>query len=145
MNAPNCEGAILIGPLRLNTYSIPILALPHQLLASVLSVCTPCTLKTDRICKWSCKLAPTPGKSITGSIPCSFNKEAGPKPDSCKICGEPMLPAHNTTACLAVTCTYPPAPVQTSTPLQRCWPSASCVIKSLETCALDHNSKLGRA
>src|SRR6478736_4642562 len=41
VNAPSCDGAMLMGPLRLNAYSIPIFALPHQLLASVLSVVTP--------------------------------------------------------------------------------------------------------
>ena len=51
VKAPSCEGAMLIGPLRLKAYSRPICSLPHQLLARVLSVCTPCTLNTARICK----------------------------------------------------------------------------------------------
>ncbi|MDB0578915.1 hypothetical protein, partial [Ralstonia solanacearum] len=36
--------AMLIGPLRLKAYCMPIMALPHQLAARVLSVGTPCTL-----------------------------------------------------------------------------------------------------
>ena len=43
VNAPSCEGAMLIGPLRLNTYSKPISALPSQLFAIVFSVLTPLT------------------------------------------------------------------------------------------------------
>jgi hypothetical protein len=44
-------GAMLIGPLCLSAYSRPIFALPQSELASVLSVCTPCTLNTARICR----------------------------------------------------------------------------------------------
>src|SRR6476619_3114311 len=50
VNAPSCEGAMLMGPLRFNAYSAPILSLPHHEFASVLSVVTPLTLKTARIC-----------------------------------------------------------------------------------------------
>src|SRR6478672_8551501 len=52
-NAPNCDGAMLIGPLRLAAYSRPILALRQSELAMALSVGTPCTLNTARICRWS--------------------------------------------------------------------------------------------
>ncbi len=43
-NAPSCEGAIDIGPLRINAYCRPINSLPHQCADSVLSVRTPFTL-----------------------------------------------------------------------------------------------------
>jgi len=38
VKAPSWLGAMLIGPVRLKRYSAPIMALPHQLLARVLSV-----------------------------------------------------------------------------------------------------------
>ena len=44
VKAPSCDGAMLMGPLRLSTYSSPILALPTSELAMVLSVGTFCTL-----------------------------------------------------------------------------------------------------
>src|SRR5689334_12846409 len=37
-NTPSCEGAMLIGPLRLHAYSAAIIALPRMLPARVLSV-----------------------------------------------------------------------------------------------------------
>src|SRR4051812_5638772 len=49
VKAPNCDGAMLMGPLRLSMYSSPIFALPSQLPASMLSVGTPFTLNTARI------------------------------------------------------------------------------------------------
>src|SRR2546423_1016476 len=44
VKAPSCDGAMLIGPLRLARYSSPISALPHHERAIVLSVFTPSTL-----------------------------------------------------------------------------------------------------
>src|ERR1700741_3538144 len=41
VKAPSCDGAMLIGPLRLKAYSRPNIALPHRVLAIVLSVFTP--------------------------------------------------------------------------------------------------------
>ena len=38
VKAPSCEGAMLIGPVRAQAYSKPILALPQSELAMVLSV-----------------------------------------------------------------------------------------------------------
>src|SRR5450830_1395112 len=38
VKAPNWLGAMLMGPLRFKAYSRPIMALPHRLLAKVLSV-----------------------------------------------------------------------------------------------------------
>ena len=43
VKAPSCDGAMLIGPLRLSAYSMPIIALPHNEFAMVLSVFTPST------------------------------------------------------------------------------------------------------
>src|SRR5580765_5477511 len=43
VNRPSCDGAMLIGPLRLNAYSRPISALPHHEFAIVFSVVTPLT------------------------------------------------------------------------------------------------------
>src|SRR3954462_5520113 len=36
VKAPSCEGAMLMGPLRVSMYCSPMRALPHQLLARVL-------------------------------------------------------------------------------------------------------------
>src|SRR5437764_11521343 len=41
VNAPSCEGAMLIGPVRNIAYSMPIFTLPHHEFASVLSVVVP--------------------------------------------------------------------------------------------------------
>src|SRR5436190_20883625 len=49
VNAPSCDGAMLIGPLRVTRYSRPISALPHHERAIVLSVFTPSTPYTARI------------------------------------------------------------------------------------------------
>src|SRR4051794_37580320 len=51
VNAPSCDGAMLIGPVRNIAYSAPIFILPHHEFASVLSVVTPLTLNTARICR----------------------------------------------------------------------------------------------
>src|SRR5918912_4121913 len=48
VNAPSCDGAMLIGPLRLTRYSSPIFALPHQVADSVFSVFVPLTPNTAR-------------------------------------------------------------------------------------------------
>src|SRR5688572_6039530 len=44
VNAPSCDGAMLIGPLRFIAYSSPISALPHHERVIVFSVFTPSTL-----------------------------------------------------------------------------------------------------
>ena len=54
---------MLIGPLRDSRYCRPMPALPHRLCGEVLSVFAPRVLNTARICRWSCRLAPTPGSS----------------------------------------------------------------------------------
>ena len=77
MKAPSCEGAMLIGPLRRSAYSSAILALPQSGEASALSVRTPSTLNTARICRWSCRLAPTPGRSRTTAMPCCVQQPPG--------------------------------------------------------------------
>ena len=40
----------------------PICILPNQIAAMMFRVFTPCTLKTMRSCKWSCRLSPTPAR-----------------------------------------------------------------------------------
>ena len=52
----------------------------------------------ERICRWSCRFAPTPGRSATTSTPCSRSSAAGPTPESCRICGEPIAPAASSTS-----------------------------------------------
>ena len=52
-NAPSCEGAIDMGPERLNRYSSPILAFPNIELAIVFNVFAPSNFQAQRNCKWS--------------------------------------------------------------------------------------------
>src|SRR3982750_3871699 len=61
-NAPHCEGGIVSGPVRKGKYSNAIAALRQKLLAMPLSVFTPLTLYCMRICRWSCRFSPTPGR-----------------------------------------------------------------------------------
>src|SRR5574340_1053485 len=91
-NAPICDGAMVIGPLRNNAYSRPIFALVHHELSMVLSVCAFFTLNAMRNCRWSCRLPPTPGSSCATAMPCPCNNAPGPMPESCKICGLPIAP-----------------------------------------------------
>ena len=65
------------GPVRNNRYSRPIAALPNKLLARSLSVPTFFTLYTMRICRWSCRFSPTPGRSCSTGMPCSLQQRAG--------------------------------------------------------------------
>src|SRR3981189_2724772 len=46
---------------------------------------------------WSCRLAPTPGRSSTTSTPTSRRCVAGPIPESMSSWGEPTAPAVSTT------------------------------------------------
>ena len=143
VKAPSCEGAMLIGPVRNIAYSAPIFSLPHHELASVFNVVTPCTLNTARICKWSCRFSPTPGSSCTTGMPISRSSPEGPMPDSCRICGVPMLPAARITSWFAATWTCC-LPSHTSAPVQRSDPSSLFAVSSRMTCAPVHISKLGR-
>src|SRR3974377_806853 len=51
-----------------------------------------------RSCRWSCRLAPTPGLSSTTGIPNFVSCSAGPMPDSIMRCGEPIAPAARMTS-----------------------------------------------
>ncbi len=102
-NAPNCEGAMLIGPLRLKAYCMPIMALPHQLAARVLSVGTPCTLITLRNCRWSCRFSPTPGSAWRTAMPSACSRCGCPMPASSSNCGKLIAPADSTTSSRAAT------------------------------------------
>src|SRR5581483_11120393 len=48
--------------------------------------------------RWSCKFSPTPGRSWTGSTPCSRSKAAAPTPDTCSRCGELIEPPESSTS-----------------------------------------------
>ena len=64
-------------------------------------------------------------------------------PESCNICGDPMLPALRITSPAACTLTLPLG-VCTSTPVQRNWPLACASMLSLTTWAEVQSVKLGR-
>jgi hypothetical protein len=88
---------MLMGPPRLRAYSSPIAPCSNMDWAMVLSD-APALLpggaefQTDRICRWSCRLAPTPAGPVHDAM---LLQTAWPMPrQSCKISGEPMLPAH---------------------------------------------------
>ena len=134
---------MLMGPDWFNTYSRPILALPHQLFERVFKVRVLLTLKMVRICKWSCKFSPTPGKSTCKGMPMLFKCVGSPMPESCKIWGLPILPAQRMTSCLACTINFS-WPVNTSTPEHRWPPSAEVSSTTRPTCARVHISKLSR-
>ena len=87
-NAPSWLGLIVSGPRRVKAYCSAMPSLAKGLDASVLSVRTPCTLNAMRSCRWSCRLAPTPGRSRWTGIPRGPSSAAGPMPDNCSSCGD---------------------------------------------------------
>ena len=118
VNAPSWLGAIVSGPVRKNRYSRPIWILPNGEWVHSLRVFTPLTLKAVRSCRWSCRFSPTPGASWTTGMPCCFSSAAGPIPEHCMICGEPMAPAVSTVSIRAeANCDSPPR--ENSTPTTR--------------------------
>ena len=38
--------------------------------------------------KWSCRFAPTPGRSTTTGMCCCWSNDPGPMPEICRSCGE---------------------------------------------------------
>ncbi len=133
-NAPSCDGDMLIGPLRVNAYCRPMPALPCHRLASAFKVLAPKTLNTARICKWSCRFSPTPGRSFTTSTPSDCSRAPGPTPESCKICGDPIAPADRITSALACTVVTSP-PRRTTAPETRFRPSGAVANTSRSTFA----------
>ncbi len=71
-----------------------------------------------RICRWSCRSAPTPGMSATTSMPCARSSSAGPRPESCRSCGELNAPPATITSALAFAIFVVP-PWRYSTPTAR--------------------------
>ena len=134
-NAPSCEGGMVSGPVRKSRYSRPIAALPNSELARSFRVVTPCTLYTVRICRWSCRFSPTPGSSWMTAMPCSRSSGAGPTPDSCRSCGEPIAPAASTTSPFATTSAVDPSSNRSTTPVARLTPSLLSIVTRC-TCAL---------
>lgn len=92
---------------------------------------------------WSCRLAPTPGRSCSTSMPCWRSSSPGPMPESCSNWGELTAPAHSSTSRVARTVTMD-LPVQTCTPVQRSGPWGWRSTSSLAACAPVHISKLSR-
>ena len=67
--------------------------------------------------RWSCRWAPTPGRSATIGMPMGARSAAGPTPDRSSSCGELMAPPARMTS-PPVMCSTPP-PLATSTPTAR--------------------------
>ena len=97
VKAPSWLGAMLIGPLRRSAYSSAIRALPQSPAERSFSVRAPVTFQTLLIWRWSCRLAPTPGRSATTPIPCRASSAPGPTPESWSSFGELIAPAASTT------------------------------------------------
>ena len=75
---------------------------------------------------------------------CSFSSCAGPIPDNCSNCGDPMLPALRITSRRAVTSILPRS-VHTSKPEHRSLPSACFATDNRATCAEVQSVKFGRS
>jgi hypothetical protein len=56
---------------------------------------------------WSWKLAPTPGRSTSTSIPAAFRTDGGPIPLRCRICGLCNAPAQRMVSTSALTSSTP--------------------------------------
>src|SRR3954468_5386970 len=102
-NAPACDGGIVSGPVRNAKYSNAIAALPQTLLAMPFSVFTFFTLYCSLICRWSCRFSPTPGRLFFNNMLFEERRPAGPIPESCNICGEPIAPADRMVSLFAFT------------------------------------------
>ena len=87
---------------------------PRQLALRSLSVPPPRTFQTLLICRWSCRLPPTAGRSAMTSTPCPARSAPGPSPESCRSFGLFPAPALSTTPRRAAT----RAPSTISTPVQ---------------------------
>src|SRR4051794_1629168 len=62
VNAPICEGGIVIAPERDHAYWQPMSAFCHHEPSNVLSVSAFVILNAMRSCRWSCRFSPTPGR-----------------------------------------------------------------------------------
>ena len=72
---------MLNGPFCHKAYCRAIAALCHQDWYSVFSVRAPCTRHAVRNWRWSCRLAPTPGRSRCTAMPSSRRSSPGPMPE----------------------------------------------------------------
>src|SRR5918993_1157803 len=70
VNAPSCDGGIVIAPERDQAYWQPIIALCHHDPSSVLRVSAFLILNAIRSWRWSWRFSPTPCKSCATGIPC---------------------------------------------------------------------------
>ena len=66
---------------------------------------------------WSDRFCPTPGASISVSMPCSPRWSDGPTPESMRICGDPIAPALRITS--SASTTKFSSPDAASTPVAR--------------------------
>ncbi len=77
------------------------------------------------------------------SMPYLRSRSAGPMPDSCRICGEPMLPAHRITS-RAAWAVIISRPSHTCAPVHRRRPSDCTATMTRATWAPVHIVKFGR-
>jgi hypothetical protein len=117
--------------------------LAPQELAWVLSVLTPCTLNTALICRWSCKLAPTPGASCSTLNAITLHKRPAHARELQQLRRANAAGAQNHLGRGAGTHSISP-PLSTCTPVQRKLPSPCGVSSSRATWAWVHTCKLAR-
>ena len=74
-------------------------------------------LHTMRICRWSWRFSPTPGRSWTTGMPCACSSAAGADAGELQeLRRDPMAPAASTTSRRAGTCAVEPSARRISTP-----------------------------
>ena len=97
-NAPSCDGAIDIGPLRISAYCRPINSLPHQCADSVLSVAHAVHLVCHAQLQMILQIFADAAQVVHHGMPSRCRRAPLPMPDSSSSCGEFTAPAARITS-----------------------------------------------